>query len=106
MTSVSKLLRRSETAVLAILIVVMIVIGVINPAFWQADNLFNLLRANVVIGIMALSVLIVMISGGIDVSFPAFAVAVRARSDARLYALAAGVLEGVIEIEAALAQKA
>ncbi|MCM5554324.1 ABC transporter permease [Pleomorphomonas sp. NRK KF1] len=75
MTSVSKLLRRSETAVLAILIVVMIVIGVINPAFWQADNLFNLLRANVVIGIMALSVLTVMISGGIDVSFPAFAVA-------------------------------
>ena len=37
---------------------------------------------------------------------PAFAVAVRARSNARLYALAAGVLEGVIEIEAALAQKA
>ena len=36
---------------------------------------------------------------------PAFAVAVRARSDARLYALAADVLEGVIEIEAALAQK-
>ena len=37
---------------------------------------------------------------------PAFAAAVRARSDVRLYALAAGVLEGVIEIEAALAQKA
>ena len=37
---------------------------------------------------------------------PAFAAAVRARSDARLYALAAGVLEGVIEIEAALDQKA
>lgn len=37
---------------------------------------------------------------------PAFAAAVRARSDARLYALAAGVLEGVIEIEAALVQKA
>jgi monosaccharide ABC transporter membrane protein, CUT2 family (TC 3.A.1.2.-) len=53
----------------------MIVIGVINPAFWQADNLFNLMRSNVVIGIMALSVLTVMISGGIDLSFPAFAVA-------------------------------
>ena len=37
---------------------------------------------------------------------PAFAAAVRARSDARLYALAAGVLEGVIEIEAARVQKA
>lgn len=35
---------------------------------------------------------------------PAFAAAIRAREDARFYALAAGVLEGVAEIEAALAR--
>ena len=73
MMTLAKLMRRSETAVFLIVAAIMVVIGLINPAFWQADNLFNLLRANVIIGIMALSVLVVMISGGIDVSFPALA---------------------------------
>ena len=69
------LFRRSETVIALILVAGMIVIGLINPAFWSLDNLFSLVRANVIIGIMALSVLMVMISGGIDVSFPAFAAA-------------------------------
>ncbi len=75
MTIFLKLLRRSETVIAIILIMAMLVIGFINPAFWQPDNLFSLLRSNIIIGIMALGVLTVMISGGIDVSFPAFAVA-------------------------------
>lgn len=68
-------LRRSEVVIAGILVLAMIVIGLVNPAFWQLDNLFSLLRSNVIIGIMALGVLLVLISGGIDVSFPAFAVA-------------------------------
>lgn len=67
--------RRSEAVIAAVLLLAMILIGVVNPAFWQLDNLFGLVRSNVVIGIMALGVLMVLISGGIDVSFPAFAVA-------------------------------
>lgn len=67
--------RRTEAMVAGVLIVAMVAIGTINPAFWSLDNLFSLLRSNVVVGIMALGLLIVMISGGIDVSFPAFAVA-------------------------------
>jgi simple sugar transport system permease protein len=67
--------KKSEFVIAAILLVAMIVIGLINPAFWQLDNLFSLMRSNVIIGIMALGVLMIMISGGIDVSFPAFAVA-------------------------------
>ncbi len=69
------LFRRSETIIATILVLAMIAIGLVNPAFWQLDNMFSLLRSNVVIGIMALGVLIVMLSGGFDVSFPAFAVA-------------------------------
>jgi simple sugar transport system permease protein len=68
-------LRRSEVVIAGILLLAMILIGLVNPAFWQADNLFSLMRSNVIIGIMALGVLMIMISGGIDVSFPAFAVA-------------------------------
>lgn len=68
-------LRSSDAIIMAILAIAMVVIGLINPAFWQMSNLFSLLKSNVVIGIMALGVLLVMISGGIDVSFTAFAVA-------------------------------
>lgn len=69
------ILRSTEFAIACVLIAAMVVIGLINPAFWSLDNLFSLMRSNVVIGIMALGVLLVMISGGIDVSFTAFAVA-------------------------------
>ena len=65
----------TEAMVAAILLIAMVLIGLVNPAFWSPENLFSLARSNVVIGIMALGVLLVMISGGIDVSFPAFAVA-------------------------------
>jgi simple sugar transport system permease protein len=65
------LLRRSETVIAGILLLAMVLIGTINPAFWQLDNLFSLMRSNVIIGIMAMGVLLVLISGGIDVSFPA-----------------------------------
>jgi simple sugar transport system permease protein len=68
-------LQRAEYIVGAVLVLAMVTIGIINPAFWQLDNLFSLLRSNVVMGIMALGVLLVLVSGGIDVSFPAFAVA-------------------------------
>jgi len=70
-----QLARRPEAIVALVLLATMIGVGLVNPAFWNLDNQFSLLRSNVVIGIMALGVLLVMISGGIDVSFPAFAVA-------------------------------
>ena len=70
-----KYLRNSETVIGLILLVAMLIIGAVNPAFWDLDNLFSLLKSNIVIGIMALGVLLVMVSGGIDVSFPAIAVA-------------------------------
>ena len=68
-------LRRPELAVAAVAVAAMLVIGAINPAFWNAANLFSLLRANVITGILGLGVMVVMLSGGIDVSFPAFAIA-------------------------------
>lgn len=70
-----KLFGSADAIIALILVVAMVVIGLINPAFWQLSNIFSLLKSNVVIGLMALGVLLVMISGGIDVSFTAFAVA-------------------------------
>jgi simple sugar transport system permease protein len=71
----SALLRRSETVIFLVLVAAIVVIGLIRPEAWELGNLFSLLRANVITGIMALGVLTVMISGGFDVSFPYFAMA-------------------------------
>ena len=67
--------RHPELMVAAVLVLAVVVIGTINPVFWQPANLFSLLRASVITGILGLAVLMVMLSGGIDVSFPAFAIA-------------------------------
>ncbi len=71
----SQLLRRSETVIFLVVLVAVVAIGIINPAAWELGNIFSLLRANVITGIMALGVLTVLISGGIDVSVPYFAMA-------------------------------
>ncbi|WP_159994564.1 ABC transporter permease [Roseomonas sp. 18066] len=76
MSALANALRRHpELMVAAVLVIAVLAIGTINPVFWQASNLFSLLRASVITGILALAVLLVMLSGGIDVSFPAFAIA-------------------------------
>ena len=80
------LLRTPEAAIAGLLVVLAVGIGLANPAFWGWGNLFGLLRSATVTGTMALGVLLVLVAGGIDVSFPAFAAAamylsVRAVSD-------------------------
>ena len=71
--------RHPELMVAAVLVLTVVTIGLVNPVFWQPANLFSLLRASVITGILGLAVLLVMLSGGIDVSFPAFAIAARER---------------------------
>lgn len=51
-----------------------LLIGAINPVFFSVANLFDLLRSATVEMLFALGVLIVIASGGIDVSFTAVAV--------------------------------
>ena len=53
------LIRRPEAIVAVVLIIAMIGVGLVDPAFWSLDNQFSLLRSNVIIGIMALGVLLV-----------------------------------------------
>lgn len=65
---------RNETLVAITIIVLSLYIGFRNPVFFTAGNVFDLLRSSIVMGIFAMGVLIVIISGGIDVSFTAIAV--------------------------------
>ncbi|MEN9063183.1 ABC transporter permease [Ponticoccus litoralis] len=58
---------------LALIVLTCLVVGAINTDFWQLANLFDILRASVVRGLFALGVLVVLASGGLDVSFTAVA---------------------------------
>ncbi len=66
-----RLLRRSETLVAVTILGLCLIIGLSNPAFFTMGNVFDLLRSSIVTGILAMGVLIVIVSGGIDVSFTA-----------------------------------
>jgi simple sugar transport system permease protein len=67
------ILHRYEFYLACVLVLLASVIAVINPAFCSLSNLFDLCKSSVVLGIFALGVLIVLLSGGIDISFTAIA---------------------------------
>ena len=69
--NVKKLLLRNETALIIAIIVLSLIIGIKSPEFFTLANLFDIFRSSFVQLIFALGVLIVIISGGIDISFPA-----------------------------------
>jgi simple sugar transport system permease protein len=58
-----RLLRRSEFLVAVTIIALSLIIGLRNPTFFSIGYLFDLLRSSIVIGIFAMGVLIVLVSG-------------------------------------------
>ncbi|CAN7196717.1 MULTISPECIES: ABC transporter permease [Microbacterium] len=67
--------RMSNELVLAsIILVLVIVMCAVNPAFFSVHTLFSILRSTLVPMVFALAVLFVIISGGIDVSFAAIGI--------------------------------
>lgn len=68
-----KIINTSEFYVAITIIVLSIIIGSRSNAFFTAGNVVDLLRSGIEMGIFALGVLIVIVSGGIDVSFTAIA---------------------------------
>jgi simple sugar transport system permease protein len=71
----SALRGANNEGILALILVVLIVVmTVVNSDFLSAGTFFSILRSSIVPTVLALGVLIVIISGGIDVSFPAIAI--------------------------------
>ncbi|MCW2740659.1 MAG: transporter permease [Blastococcus sp.] len=68
---VDRLRGRNNEGVLALIILVLVlVMSLVNGDFFTVSTLFSILRNSLVEMVFALGVLIVIISGGIDVSFP------------------------------------
>ena len=68
-----KLLTRHETYVFLVIFIFSAIITSQNPNFLTLENLFDLLKSYSFLGILAVGVLFVLISGGIDISFTATA---------------------------------
>lgn len=73
MAFVHKILRSNEFYLLLVILVVAVVIEARSGQFFTANNLVNLANAMVVPGLFAVGTYMVLVSGGIDVSFPALA---------------------------------
>jgi simple sugar transport system permease protein len=68
-----KWFKQHETYVLLVIVLFSMVITLINPKFLTLENMFDLLKSYSFIGIFAVGVTFVLISGGIDISFTAVA---------------------------------
>lgn len=70
-----KIFKHNETYLFFVLIVFSLVITIINPSFLTFENFFDLIKSSAGMTILAMGVLIVLLSAGIDVSFTAIAIA-------------------------------
>jgi simple sugar transport system permease protein len=65
--------RRHEVQIAAIVVLMAIFFSALSPSFLSVSNLTTLLESYSVMAIMAAGLLVVLISGGIDISFAAIA---------------------------------
>lgn len=68
-----KNLTTNEMFVVYIILILSLLIGTVNPAFFTIDTVFGTARSILITMIFALCEMVIIISGGIDVSFPAIA---------------------------------
>lgn len=64
-----KNLFRVETILVMAVLLMLLLIGLVNPAALNQNTLFNMLRSFITVGIFGMGVLVVLVSGGMDVSF-------------------------------------
>jgi simple sugar transport system permease protein len=69
----ARLARQPEWFTAGLIVVMCVIVGAINPRFFQLATLFDLLHSATTVSLFALGTLVVLASGGIDVSFTAIA---------------------------------
>ena len=71
-----QLTKIKELPIFLVLVGISIVITVVNPSFATLENFLDLLRGNLTLAIMAMGMLLVILTGGIDVSSSSIVTAV------------------------------
>ena len=69
-------LKSKEMSIVGVVLLLCITLAFVSPVFLTADNLLDVLKANSVIGILAVGMTLIIITGGIDVSVAAVTSAV------------------------------
>jgi simple sugar transport system permease protein len=69
----NKLAHRTESLLLLLIILIGFLFTTINPKFASLGNLLDLIKSYSFYGILSVGVLVVLLSGGIDISFTAIA---------------------------------
>ncbi len=67
-------LKRNEFYLLLVIVAFSTAITIVNPAFLTIENFFDLIRSTSGMAILAVGFFLVLLSGGIDISFPAVAI--------------------------------
>lgn len=67
-------LRRNETYLALLIVVFSAIVASASPAFLTAGNLLGVMRSGAGLGILAIAFYVALISGGIEISFPAIAI--------------------------------
>lgn len=68
-----KIIQRNETYIFLIILALTVLIQVRSGQFYTPNNIADLMSAMIVPGIFAVGAFLILLSGGIDVSFPALA---------------------------------
>ena len=69
-----KRFSQTEKYLISIIVLYCIIVSIYNPAFLSFETLFDMLRASSGTMILGMGVLVILLSGGIDVSFTAIAI--------------------------------
>jgi simple sugar transport system permease protein len=73
-SSYKAVFHRHDVQLAGIVVVMAVIFSALSKSFLSASNLVSLLENYSVMAIMAAGLLVVLISGGIDISFAAFSV--------------------------------
>ena len=68
-------LKRNETYLFFVILAFGFVVTVINPSFLTLENMFDLIKSSSGMAILAIAFYVGLLTGGIDISFPAIAIA-------------------------------
>lgn len=68
------LMKSNECMLTVVILLVCLFFGLLNPVFFSIQNVYDILKNSIVNGIFACTVMVVMISGGVDLSFMSIAI--------------------------------
>jgi simple sugar transport system permease protein len=72
--NISTSIWKHETVVLLAVLFLSAIVGLVNPGFFSFFNMFSLLKNSTVIGLFAIGFFLVLVVGGLDVSFAAIGI--------------------------------